>query len=445
MPIQLTGLSGGFDASGVITQLVALAKQPVTDLTAKKALVDSAVSTMNTFTSRLATLRATATALADSSGYASFAAASSDASVVASANGSAQGGSYDVQVTQLAAGQKMRGTTQASSSTALGMSGSLSIVVGTNAAVNITVAATDTLGDIATKLATSGMRLSASVLYDGSAYRLSVQGLDTGAANGFTVTQTGLDLGLANPANVYQAATDAHLTVDGLAITRPTNQITEVIPGVTLALTKTGVSSTVRVTSDTTTLKAKVQGFVSAFNDIVNAGHTATGYSTVKATNSVLAGESSIRRALDSFGRLMGGAIPGSSGAYTTLGSVGVKLGTNGTLTFDSTLLDTAITNDPNGVRRLFITDTALGATGVMKTMASTIDALVTGSNSPIKARIAALGATSTRLDASAAAKQVRVDAYEQQLRKQYAKLDEAQSRYSSMSAAITSIGSTST
>ena len=441
MPIQLTGLSGGFDASGVITQLVAIAKQPIDSLNQKKGLVDSAVSTMNTFSSRLSTLRATAAALSDSSGYASFVTTSSDAAVVASATGAAQAGTYDVRVTALASNQKLRSATQASSTTALGMSGSLSIKVGAAAAVNITVAVTDTLGDIATKLAASGTRLSASVLYDGSSYRLSVQGLDTGAANAFTMTQSGLDLGLQDPANLYQAAADASLVVDGLTVTRPTNQITNVVPGVSLALTKVGVSSTVRVSSDTTVLKQKIQGFVSAYNDIVNAGHTATGYSSTKAQNSVLAGEPSIRRALDSFARIMGGAVPGSGGAYTSLGAVGAKLTTNGTLTFDSTMLDTAIAKDSDGVRRLFITDSALGATGVMKTMTSMIDALVTGTTSPIKARIAALGATSVRLDGSMIEKQKHVDAYEQQIRKQYANLDQMMSRYQSMSTAITNIG----
>lgn len=442
MPIQLTGLSGGFDSSGIITQLVALAKAPVDALATKKQQVDSAVSTMNTFTSRLSTLRANAVSLTEASGYASYATTSSEASVVASASGTAQAGSYDVQVTALASAQKLRGATQTSSSTALGMSGTLSVAVGSGTPVDVAVTATDTLGDIAAKLAKSGARISASVLYDGSAYRLSVQGLDTGAANAFTITQTGLDLGLQVPGNVYQQAGDAQLTVDGLPITRPTNQIAEVIPGVTLALTKPGVTSTVRVSSDTTALKTKITGFVAAYNDIVNAGHTATGYSTTKATNPVLAGESSIRRALDGFARIMGGEVAGSSGAYTTLGSVGVKLALNGTLTFDSATLDAAITKDPGGVRRLFITDASSGATGVMKSISTAIDGLVTGTKAPIKARIAALGATSTRLDASAVAKQKHVDQYEQQLRKQYAKLDEAMSKYSSMSSTIAGIGS---
>lgn len=436
MPIQLTGL-GGFDASGVITQLVAIAKRPIDDIDTKKSQLDSASSTMSLFSSRLSTLRATANALSDATGYSSFAVSSTDASVVTSASGAAQAGTYEVQVTQLASSQKLRSDTQASSGTALGMSGTLSISVGGADAVPVTVTATDTLGDIATKLAKSGARISASVLYDGSTYRLSIQGLDTGAANGFTIAQSGLDLGLDKPANLHQSAQDAKLVVDGISITRPTNQISEVIPGVTMALTKVGVTSTVRVASDTTVLKAKIQGFVSAYNDIVNAGHTATGYSGTKATNPVLAGESSIRRALDQFARLVGSAVPGTSGAYTTLGSVGVKLGSNGTLTFDGAKLDAAIVKDPDGVRRLFITDTGLGASGVMKTMATTIDALVTGSTSPIKARIDALAAKSKRLDESRVDKQRNIDRYEQQLRKQFSALDQAMSKYQAMSAAI--------
>ncbi len=438
MPVQLTGL-GGFDSSNVITQLVAIAKQPIDAIDQKKAQVDSASSTLSTFAARLSTLKATANALSDLAGYSSFAATSSDASVVASAGGGAQAGTYDVQITTLAAVQKLRGSTQASSGTALGLTGSLSIQVGSTAAVPVAVTATDTLGDVATKIAASGARVTASVIYDGNTYRLSVQSADTGMANAFTITQTGFDLGLSNPANIYQTASDAAFKVDGLPITGPTNQVTGVIPGVTLALTKVA-SATVRVTSDTTALKQKLQGFVSAYNDIVNAGHTATGFSGTKAQNPVLAGETSIRRSLDSFGRLVATAVPGTTGAYTTLGSVGVKLAANGTLSLDTAKLDAAIAKDPDGVRRLFVTDPALGATGVMKTFATTADSLVTGATSPIKARMTALSTRSRTLEESKVAKQKRVDLYEKQLRKQFSDLDQAMSRYSTMSSTIGNI-----
>jgi flagellar hook-associated protein 2 len=441
MPVQLTGL-GGFDSSGVISQLVAIAKKPVEALAARKQQVDSASTTMGQFSSRIGTFKINANSLADASGYSSYAVTSTDASVVASANGSALAGSYDIAVTQLATAQKIRGDAQTSGSAALGFTGTLSIQVGTNTAVGVTVTATDTLGDIATKISASGAKVSASVLFDGTDYRLAVQGLDSGVANAFTISQSGFDLGLSNPANVKQTALDAKFTVDGLPITRSTNQITGVIPGVTLALTKTGVSSTVRVASDTTALKQKLQFFVSSYNDLVNASHTATGYSGTKATNPVLAGEPAMRRSVDTLARLVSSAVPGATGAFTSLGSVGLTLSANGTLSLDSTKFDAAVAKDSDGVRRLFITDTALGATGIMKTLATTADGFVNGTTSPIKARIEALATLSKNIDDSANKKLDAVDAYEQQLKKQFAALDIAMSKYNTMSAAISGIGS---
>ncbi|MDB4943516.1 MAG: Flagellar hook-associated protein FliD [Labilithrix sp.] len=443
MPISLTGL-GSFDSSGLITQLVNIAQQPISDLQTKKQSITSAVSTMNTFSSRLSTLRMNANTMAENSGYASFSTTSSDAAVVASASGTAQAGSYSVNVTSLAAIEKRRGSTEASSSTALNMAGTLNLKVGSGTAVDVTIAATDTLGDIAAKIAKSGARVAASVLYDGTSYRLSLQGSDTGAANALTVTENGLDLGLNAPGAVFQSATDAKLTIDGLAITRPTNSVSGAIPGVTLALTKPGVTSTVSIASDTSALKTKITGFVSAYNDIVNAGHSATGYSTIKATNAILQGETSIRRALDGFARIVGSAVPGTTGKYTTLGSVGMKLANDGTLSFDSSKFDTAVAADPDGVRKLFVTDPATGSTGVMKSLMTSIDALTTGASSPIKSRIAAFQARSTAIDTSVAEKQKRVDAYEIQLKKQYSQLDQIMSKYSSMSSAINSISNSS-
>lgn len=441
MPVQLTGL-GGFDSSGVISQLVAIAKKPAEALVARKQQVDSASSTMGQFSSRIGTFKINANSLADAAGYSSFSVTSTDTSVVASVNGSAQAGNYDVVVTQLAAAQKLRGTAQSSGSAALGMTGTLSIQVGSNAAVGVTVAATDTLGDIATKIAASGAKVSASVLFDGTDYRLSVQGLDSGVANAFTIAQSGFDLGLSNPANVFQQALDAKFTVDGLPITRSNNQVTGVIPGVTLALTKVGASSTIRVASDTTALKQKLGFFVSSYNDLVNASHTATGYSGTKATNPVLAGDSAMRRTVDSLARIVSSAVPGASSTFTSLGAVGLTLASNGTLSLDSAKFDAAVAKDPDAVRRLFVTDTGLGATGVMKTLATTADGFVNGSSSPIKARIAALSTLSKNIDDAANKKLDAVDAYEQQLKKQFAALDIAMSKYNTMSAAISGIGS---
>lgn len=443
MAVQLTGL-GGFDSSSVITQLVDLASKPLTDIDKKKALVDSATSTLTSFSNKLTALKTAATALSTSSGFSSMAATSSDTGIVASVTGSASGSTFSVEVSQIAKAQKTRSNAQASATTALGQAGDISIKVGSGDAVNISILPTDSLSDIANKISQSGGRFSAGIVNAGGSYRLTVQGLDTGAENSITFGESGvLQLGLSDAANTYENAQDAKLTVDGLAVTRPTNSIADAIPGVTLALTKpTTAAATIGISADSSSLKTKLNALVSAYNDIVNTGHSISGYGTTKAANSVLAADPAVRRSLDRVASLVTGLVPGATGNYKSLSTVGLSLSRDGLMSFDSAKLDTALSKDPTAVRRLFVTDAALGATGLMKTLADTAANLITGDSGPVRNRLDALAKQSTTLTDTRAKKEERVKAYEQQLRKQFSNLDIAMSRYNSMSSAISGLGS---
>src|SRR6185436_19432299 len=82
----------------------------------------------------------------------------------------------------------------------------------------------------------AGLGLSATVVYDGSNYRLVLNGNQTGQSNAINITDTsGLGLGVA--ANTVQAAQDAVVRVDNIQVTSSTNTVTGIIPGVTLRLT----------------------------------------------------------------------------------------------------------------------------------------------------------------------------------------------------------------
>jgi flagellar hook-associated protein 2 len=443
MAVQLAGL-GGFDSSAVITQLVDLASKPLTDLDTKKAQVDSASTTLGSFSTRLTTLKSAATALATTSGFSSMTASSTNTGIVTSVTGSAVASSYKVEVTHLAKAMKLRSDAQASATTALGQTGTLGLTIGAGTPLSISVSATDTLADVASKINQSGARVSAAIINAGGSYRLSVQGLDSGAANTVSFNETtGVNLGLSKPANLVETAQDARLLVDDLVVTRPTNQIADAIPGVTLALTKTTTEpATVSIASDSTALKTKINAFISAYNDAVQIGHNISGYGSTKATNPVLAADRGVRRSLDTISRLASGLIPGASASYGSLASVGISLSRDGVMSLDATKFDAALTKDATAVRKLFVTDAASGATGLMKTMSDAINGLITGDGAAIKGRIDALTAESKRLTDTRVKKEERVAAYEQQLRRQFATLDQAMSRYSSMSSAISGIGS---
>ncbi len=229
--------------------------------------------------------------------------------------------------------------------------------------------------------------------------------------------------------------------------TSPTNQVTGVLAGLKLALTKVTTSAaTVQVSSDTTALKAKVTTFINAYNDVINNGHTVAGFGGTKAANPVLAADSAIRGALHKMGGLVAAPIAGTTGAYTTLRSLGVKVGQDGTLTLDSTKLEAALTADPDSVRRAFVTDPLTGATGLMSTVMTAVDGLVTGTGAPVLARISALNAQSKRIADAKTKMDDRLTDYEAQLKKQFAAMDAAVGKYKAMQTSLDSsiLGNTS-
>lgn len=438
MTITLGGLASGIDTQSLIDGLVAAAKQPITQLATRKSQIDAASTTVSQISSKLSALKTAALALTTTTGFASYAATSTDNSVVGSATGAAQVGSYDVTVSQLASTQKTRATASfASSTTALGLTGSFAIQVGTGAAVNVTIAAGDSLGDIASKISASGTRVAASLMNDGSGYRLALQGLDTGASNAFTITETGTSFGFTN----YRPAQDAVFEVDDIPMTRASNQVTGAIGGVTLALTKvTTTPATITISSDTGSLKQKINALVSAYNDVVNAGHAAAGFGSATASNPVLQADGAIRTSLHRINDVVTGAVPGATGVYRTLYAIGMSLNNDGTLTFDGAKLDAAMAADPTGVRRLFVTDVSIGATGVMKTLTDAVDKLTTGQGAPIKARLDSLSAQSKRLADSQTEIQTRVDSYQTQLQKQFSAMDQIVGKYKTMANALTGV-----
>lgn len=437
--INFGGLASGLDTTSIISTLVAAESVPLTALKTKAGNVSSASSTVSSFSSSLSALADAATALSTASGFNAFTATSSAPSaVVATTTGNATGGSYDISVSQLAKAQRTYSDPQASSTGPLGMSGTLNLTVGSNTPIALTITSGQSLTDIAAAISSSGARVTASVVYDGSQYRLQVAGLDTGAANAVTFGESGTSLGLSTPANTYQNAQDAKMTVDGIAVTRPNNQIVGVIPGVTLALTGTTTSTaSVNVASDPTTLTGKIQSFVSAYNSAVSALHFATGYGSTAASNTVLQNDPAMRSAMDQITSVLDQVVPGSTGKYTTLGSVGVNLQNDGSLLLDSSKLSAAVADDPTSVSKLFVTDSSNGSNGIMSTLASTIQGFTADQSSLLSGRIASLGTESKSITDQEAKMQTRVDAYQATLQKQFAAMELIVQKYKTSATAI--------
>ncbi|MBL8740112.1 MAG: flagellar filament capping protein FliD [Myxococcales bacterium] len=444
--ISFGGLSSGIDTESIISAMISAESVPMARINSQKSNIDAALLTINSITGKFSTLKTASQALSSATGFASFKSTSSDSAVVATVTGAATTGAYDLTVQQLAKEQRTYSNAQTSSTAALGMAGDFSIAVGSGSPATITVAATDTLTDIAAKINQSGQRVGASILFDGTNYKLQVRGLDTGAANSVTFAENGTALGLATPANTVQAAQDAMLTIDGNVITRATNQVNGVIPGVTLALTKTTTSpATIKVESDPDALIGKIQTFVTAYNDIVSASQAAAGWGNFKASNQELAGDSTLRGVLDRLSRQVGAIVPGTTGKYQTLPSIGLGSTKDGKLSLDTAKLKTALEADPSAVQKLFVNDPALGSTGAMVGMVTLVDQQITGSSAPLKAKAEAYSKRSLKLTEDSDAIQRRLDLMETQLRNRFTQLEMIMSKYKTQGSALGAITTTTT
>lgn len=438
MAITISGLGSGLDTNALIDNLMAVQRQPLTALQGRQTAVNQATSLVSSFSSKLSALATAARGLDSTSEFNATAATSSDtASVTASTVGGAVVGGYDIQVTRLAREQRTQSSTFASNTTALGLSGAINLTVGSGSPVTVNVTNTDTLSDIASKISSTGARVNASVIYDGSTWRMQVRGLDTGAANAITITEDPAlqaGLGLSSPANTYQTAQDAQFTVDNVTMTRATNQVSDAAPGLSFNLLRT-TTSAVRVTvaNDPAALKTKVQAFITAYNDVVNAGHSATGYGSQRASNAELAGDRTLRGALSRLSTPMASAVPGASGRYTTLGSAGISLQNDGTLKLNETTFNAALAADPVGVSRLFVTDTQIGATGVMGTINTAVTDLTSAVNAPLRTRQEALSSKARRLGTDITRMQDRLNQYGEVLRNQFAGMEGQVGRYKAL------------
>jgi flagellar hook-associated protein 2 len=441
---------GGIDTSSIVTQLVALQQQPANQMATQQQNIASAQTQISSYTSTLSALKNAAAALADPSSFTSMAASSSNSSVATSVSGSPPAGQWSVSVSQIAQEQRTISNGSDSSTTALGLNGDLNITLGDGSTASISVGATDTLADIAGEISSAGLRVQASMVYDGSQYHLLVTGLDTGAANTVTFDESGLtgsgySLGLSDSDNNLQSAQDAKLTVGNIPITSASNQVTNAIPGVTLALTAPTTSpATISIAGDPSSLTTKIQSFVTAYNTVITNGHMTAGYGTTKATNTLLQGDSAIRSSLDQLGSLVGGYVPGTSGNYTTLDSVGISLNTDGSIALDTDKLSAAIAADPTSVERLFVTDPTNGSTGVMGTIGSTIDSLTSGTSSAFQAEITGFTNRSTSLGTQITAMNARTAAYQTLLTNEFTQMNVTLAKYKQMGAALTQSSSSS-
>ena len=152
------------------------------------------------------------------------------------------------------------------------------------------------------------------------------------------------------------AASNATLTLDGLPVESTTNNVSEVLEGVTLELKELG---TVKVTvePDKSKTKENLEEFVSKFNEafIPISRELKVTQDTVISRLLRETRHQAIKLAIQT---AVTSAIPGTTGTWNALSEIGLEMDSTGKMAIDSDTLDEALDKDIAGIADLFTMET---------------------------------------------------------------------------------------
>ena len=351
--VTFSGLATGMDTASIVSQLIELKRAPIYRLQRQRKSYENQISALGTLKTKLTALQDAAKALDTANEFASLTASSANENVVkVTAGATAAPGTYDIEVTAVAESQKSRSQGYDNALVSMG-EGTMNFTVG-GELQSLELTGYTTLEDLAERVNNEILGVSATIINDGSAtggYSLVLTG-DAGTGSAFTVDASGMTGGTPPAFTEIQAASDAALTIDGIAIAANGNHLDDVISGLTLDLTgvsTVGVATRVSVETDATGVKDQVKALVDAYNDLL------TYYEDGTKPDGVLVGNTTARSVVKRMENLMSASHSGG-GAFTILAQIGIeRQQSTRTLKFDETKFDAALADNYAAVRDLFI------------------------------------------------------------------------------------------
>ena len=448
--ITASGIGSGLDVDSIVTQLMKLERQPIDSLETKKSASEAKISAFGQVKSALSSLQTALAALQKTASFTATKASVADSSAFgAVSSAGATAGNYSIEIGQLAKAQRV--ATSATSEPTVA-AGDLTITLGTLSGgsftadpartTTVTLSSGSTLEELRDAINGADAGVTARVINNGTIDQLVLASDDTGADQAFQISGSG---GLAgfnyDPATAsgslssVQTAQDAELTVDGIAVTRSTNTISDLVDGVTLTLKgETTAPTSFNVELDNSTAQKAVEAFVSAYNSAVTTMRSLTSYDPATKKAGSLNGESGIRNILSQLHATLGGSLDDLTGAKS-LTSIGLSFALNGTLSVDTAKLTAALADPTQNVAELFTgNDTVSGYADLLNTKLT--DLLSTGGS--LASRTDALNGSIDSYGDRIDALELRMDAIEKRYRAQFAALDSMMSSMNQTSTFLT-------
>ncbi len=384
------GISNGIDVQGLVKKLVAAEGDPVKmRLDRKEAVIQTQLSSLGTFKSALADFQSSTTKLRDADTLQSVKASSSDDDVLAvTAKPGAQQGKFNIEVKQLAQAQRLASDAYDSDTLSIG-TGTLTFQFGsvdpkTKAFTpdgsqlphRITVDQNNSnLKGVQRLINKADFGVQASIINDGVGHRLVLTSKLTGEnrairikvddddgknADVFGLSSLAYDpagtLNKGNNLSVTAEAQNAHLIIDGIKVESPTNNVSQVIDGVSLnvkQLTK-GKPVEVETAFDRAGVTESIKGFVTAYNALLKNIDDLTSYDPKSGKAGPLSGDASIRGVASQIRRLLGTDFSNVNEKYTSLSGIGIDTDRDGHLSLNEGQLQKAVDDKLDEVLHMF-------------------------------------------------------------------------------------------
>lgn len=307
----------------------------------------------------------------------------------------------------------------------------------------IQTTATTTLAEMGGMINSLGVAVSASAINkrDGSPNPagLVLSAREAGTGGAISWDFAGLEGVSGKTFDTLRAAADAQVVLaDGTTtITRSSNRITDLVPGVTLDLQKADLTKdvTVTVAQDHQKVIDAGKAVVDALNTVLAVMKKHTVQDPASNRSGTLAGDSRARRITDSVMSTMRYRDGGQEAQV--LSEIGITLGRDGTYALDETKLRAALNRDHTGTMRLLAGDGA-SRKGVFGTLADTAKGLV-ASRGTVDGAIGATRETIASFTNRLAAEDERLKLVETRIRRQYTNLETTMAQLASQASGLTS------
>ncbi len=288
---------------------------------------------------------------------------SSDETVVtASVSSRATSGTYHLRVDQLARAHQIASQSIDAESELLAK-GTYTLQLGAKTPTDIVLTdGNNSLDGLAREINRAQSDMTALVITDSAGSRLLLSANETGSTNeiNFTFTADPNDPSgtqiVFDTANPVQAAQDAQITLGSgagaIQLTSASNQVDELIPGVTFDLLQADPNREISLTvaADTEAARSAVEDFVNAFNGLIDFVDEQQQFDAETNTAGLLLGNRSLIEIRDTVSQTINVAVAGANPLMNRLSAVGIQFSDQGKLTIQGSKLNDALNGGIEGV-----------------------------------------------------------------------------------------------